>query len=396
MSSVGAAFAAQPRRGNRNAEETQDYSVVLPPLPTGSVVLNTIFLHGDVKARPYRVEDFRDALAQDAVLADIAALGTYQMNHIWAVTFTSEEGKKKMLGKKEITVKGHRCLVTDPCQQDVRVKLHWVLHNVPDDQIKEALAPYGTVVEVTKEKWRAIGCANFSTMTRIVVLRLKGGVARDDLPHQLRIGTELALVAVPGRPPLCLRCQQTGHIRRECRVPKCNVCRRFGHDGANCVKTYAAATGPGATEERWKHIMDEAEAEEVVKGLDGEHTTTPADTPAEKGDIDEGGAVEGMTGTEETAAAQVSEVQPQDAPLPGTDDGYPDDSTMDAEDAATRGMDGAFIELAAKRPREDTAADADAKSLEGVASTGPSARKKRSEPRTKNNVRDRGLPKPPS
>lgn len=107
MSSVGAAFAAQPRRGNRNAEETQDYSVVLPPLPTGSVVLNTIFLHGDVKARPYRVEDFRDALAQDAVLADIAALGTYQMNHIWAVTFTSEEGKKKVLAKKEITVKGH-------------------------------------------------------------------------------------------------------------------------------------------------------------------------------------------------------------------------------------------------------------------------------------------------
>ncbi|XP_077556696.1 uncharacterized protein LOC144170641 [Haemaphysalis longicornis] len=398
MSSVGAAFAAQSRRGNRNAEDAQDYSVVLPPLPTGSVVFNTIFLHGDVRARPYRVEDFRDALAQDAVLADIAALGTYQMNHIWAVTFTSEEGKKKVLAKKEITVKGHRCLVIDPCQQDVRVKLHWVLHNVPDDQIKEAFAPYGTVVEVTKEKWRATGCANFSTMTRIVVLRLKGGVARDDLPHQLRIGTELALVAVPGRPPLCLRCQQTGHIRRECRVPKCNVCRRFGHDGANCVKTYAAATGPGATEERWKHIMDEAEAEEVVKGPDEEHTPIPADTdtPAEEGDIDEGSAIEGTTGTEETAAAQAPEVQPQDTPLPSIDDGYPSDASMDAEDAATRGKDGAFNELAAKRPREDSAADADAKNLVGSASTGPTARKKRPEPKTNIQVGERRPPKPPS
>lgn len=162
------------------------------------------------------------------------------------------------------------------------------------------------------------------------------------------------------------------------------------------MKTYAAATGPGATEERWKHIMDEAEAEEVVKGPDEEHTPIPADTPAEEGDIDEGSAIEGTTGTEETAAAQAPEVQAQDTPLPSIDDGYPSDASMDAEDAATRGKDGAFNELAAKRPREDSAADADAKNLVGSASTGPTARKKRPEPKTNIQVGERRPPKPPS
>ncbi|XP_077551659.1 uncharacterized protein LOC144165741 [Haemaphysalis longicornis] len=396
MSSVGAAFAAKSGRGNRSDYEAQEYSVVLPPLPTGSVVLNTFFLHGDVRARPYRVEDFRDALMHDGMLADVAALGTYQMNHIWAVTFKSDDGKKKLLLKKEVTVKGHKCLVIDPCHQDVRLKLHWVLHNAPDDQIKEAFAPYGSVVEVTKEKWRVNGCTNFSTMTRTVVLRLKGGVARDDLPHQLRVGGELALVAVPGRPPLCLRCNQTGHIRRECRVPKCNVCRRFGHDGANCVKTYAAATGPGTNEERSELIMDEAEAEEVVGSPSLERTSTPCDVSAGKGDATKGTATEATTDKEEPGAAQAPEGLPQDTPLPSTDDGYPSDGSMDAEDAVTRGKGGAVNELASKRPREQCAADGDVTNREENSSTGPAVRRKRLDPKPNIHVGEKRPPKPPS
>ncbi|KAM7297209.1 uncharacterized protein ISCGN_022362 [Ixodes scapularis] len=229
--------AALAGRGKRAEDNTQDYNVILPPLPTGSVVLNTVFLHADVKGRPYRVEDFRDALIRLALLPEVLALGAYQMNHVWAVTFKNDEGKKKMLATPELTVKGRRCIVIDPSHQDVRVKLHWLLFSVADGDVREALAPYGKVIEVAREKWRVDGCQSVGTMTRTAVLRLKAGITCDDIPHQLRVGGELALVVVPGRAPLCLRCQQTGHIRKECRVPRCNVCRRFGHEGAHCVRT---------------------------------------------------------------------------------------------------------------------------------------------------------------
>lgn len=98
MSSDGAGITAQSGRGSRiDANDSQDYKVLLPQLPTatGQSVLNTVFLHADMCARSYRVEDFRDTLTRLALLADVVALGAYRMSHVRAVTFTSAEGVKK-------------------------------------------------------------------------------------------------------------------------------------------------------------------------------------------------------------------------------------------------------------------------------------------------------------
>ncbi|XP_065287210.2 uncharacterized protein [Dermacentor albipictus] len=262
--SVGAVFAAMPSRGNRMpASVEQEYHVVLPPLPTGSCVLNTVFLHGDVKARPFRVEDFRDTLAHLKLLPEVVALGAFQMNHVWAVTFESAEATKKMLKYTEVQVKERRCLVVDPHNRDVRVKLHWLLHNVHDEDVHAAFAPYGKVNDVQKEQWRVPGITDKGSSMRTVTLKLKPGVTRDDLPHQLRVAGIMALVVVPGRAPLCLRCNRTGHIRRECRVPRCSVCQRFGHEESQCVRTYANVAGPSRSEEVVnEHLMDEVNAEE--------------------------------------------------------------------------------------------------------------------------------------
>lgn len=262
-----AASAGQMARGNR-IEDNEDYAVVLPTLPTGSVVNNTVFFHCDVKGRPYRVEDLRDALQQPNVFGSVVALGPYQMNHVWAATFNNAEAAKKIVATQEIKVKGRKCLVIDPCNRDIRVKLHWVLHNVPDEEIKKAFQPYGRVTELTREKWRVQGCDAQCTMTRVISLQLKAGVAPEDIPQQMRIAGDRALVAVPGRPPQCLRCEQIGHIRRDCRVPRCSVCRRFGHEAQHCVKTYAVAATTPFGSERSELTMDEAEAEEINKAAD--------------------------------------------------------------------------------------------------------------------------------
>ncbi|XP_077538317.1 uncharacterized protein LOC144150833 [Haemaphysalis longicornis] len=186
------------------------------------------------------------------------------MNHLWAVTFKDTEGKKKIISAGEFTVKDHRCLVVDPCNQETRLKLHWVLHNIPDDEVRAALAPYGKVTELTREKWRTQNCSEKLSTTRSISLKLKAGLTVDDLPDQLRVGPDLALVAVPGRAPLFLRCRGTGHIRRECRVPRCAQCRRFGHEENQCVRTYATVAGPTLREDISDHIMDEADAEETA------------------------------------------------------------------------------------------------------------------------------------
>ncbi|XP_049511199.1 uncharacterized protein LOC125939802 [Dermacentor silvarum] len=276
MSSIGAASAAQQGRGNRNfGSEDPDYQVLLPQLPTGRIVLNTLFLHADVRARPYRVEHFRDALASLGLLPDVIALGAYQMSHVWAVTFKSDEGVKRLASAKEVKVNEHRCIVVDPANQAVRLKLHWMLHNVTDEDIRTALSPFGKVTDVFREKWRVHGVQDKASSTRSVSLVLKTGMTVEDLPHQLRVAGEQALVVVPGRAPLCLKCRSTGHVRRECRVPRCAVCRRYGHGETECVRTYASVTGPALREDVADLFMDEADVDESFRAQ-----SLPADTIA--------------------------------------------------------------------------------------------------------------------
>ncbi|XP_077527392.1 uncharacterized protein LOC144138796 [Haemaphysalis longicornis] len=267
-SAQGAASAGLSARGNRIfAQDADDYQVLLPQFPSGQSVLNTVFLHADMRARPYRVEDFRDVLARLELLPDVVALGAYQMSHVWAVTFKATEGVKKISALADIKVKDRRCLVIDPSNQEARLKLHWLLHNVPDDAVRAALAPYGRVGEVRRERWRVEGIQDKGSTLRTVTLKLKAGVTIDDLPHELRVTGDKALVVVAGRAPQCLRCNLKGHVRRECKVPKCSSCRRFGHDASACVKSYASVTGPAREDDLRENLMDEAEAEETAAGV---------------------------------------------------------------------------------------------------------------------------------
>nr|XP_037289558.1 uncharacterized protein LOC119183350 [Rhipicephalus microplus] len=277
-SRVGAVSAARVGRGIRCTEKPgDDFQVVLPQLPSGDSVLHTVFLHGNLKARPYRVEHVRDSLARLSLLPEVVALGAYQMNHVWAVTFKDDEGKKKMLAAESFDLKDHRCMVVDPRDRGVRLKLYWLLHGVPDEAVRVALTPYGKVTEISRDKWKVQGCNDKGSTTRSVTLRLHAGVSVDDLPHQLRVAEDMALVVIPGRAPLCLRCRAIGHIRRDCRVPRCGVCRRYGHDDAHCVRSYASIAGPGQTDEVSEHLMDAVDAEEASRE-DG-YTEGPATPP---------------------------------------------------------------------------------------------------------------------
>ncbi|XP_077538322.1 uncharacterized protein LOC144150839 [Haemaphysalis longicornis] len=297
MSSHRAVIAAEASRGNRSeGNEEQDYQIILPTLPTGRIVSNTVFLHADVKGRPYRVEDFRDALAQHGALPEVISLGAYQINHVWAVTFKNADATRKMLAATEMVVKGRRCLVIDPQNQEVKLKLHWLLYGVADEDIRSAFSTYGSVSEVTRERWRVAGVNEKTSTTRTVLLKLKSGLKLGDLPHQIRVAGELALVVAPGRPMQCLRCHGEGHVRRECKVPRCSRCRRFGHTDTHCERSYASAVGPAGTDLATEYIMDAAEAAEAAKGSGDLGPEEAADETKDEAIAAAGGGDSGATG----------------------------------------------------------------------------------------------------
>ncbi|KAM7281003.1 hypothetical protein ISCGN_006487 [Ixodes scapularis] len=281
MSSVGAVTTATDSRGSA-VSSNEGYRIVLPPLPTGVHALNSVFLHADITARPYRIQDLKKGLEKAGVLGEIAAFGSYQMNHVWIVTLKTSLAKKKLLSAATFEVKGKRCVVIDPEKSEVRLKLHWLPFHLPDDVVKKNLEPYGKVEDVGREAWRVEGFEGVQSTTRVVRLTLKEGVTLEKLPHQLRLPGCTALVLAPGRAPLCLRCRQTGHIRRECRVPRCDSCRRFGHLRDDCRKTYADVTNGGTADDTSELIMDQDEAEEAAGGrMEGGQPQGRAETPTD-------------------------------------------------------------------------------------------------------------------
>ncbi|XP_075530163.1 uncharacterized protein LOC142563499 [Dermacentor variabilis] len=263
MSSAGNSASALSRKSHPpSTTDSGNYKVVLPRLPTGNTVLNSVFLHADLAGRPYRASDFRDALLSVLNATDILGAGQYQMSHLWLVARVNSIAKQKLVDKGELLVKGLKCLVIDPECKNIKMKLLWLPPHLEQRRIVEAPEPYGTVQSITGEMWRCDGMEGWQMTNRDVALTLKDGVSASNLPHLLSIYGHQCLILVPGRPPLCLRCNRVGHIRRQCRTPRRNNCHRYGHPADACVGTYAdKLRGNRASEDDTitDHLMDVSE-----------------------------------------------------------------------------------------------------------------------------------------
>ncbi|CAN7988617.1 unnamed protein product [Ixodes pacificus] len=170
MSSVGAVSTAADSRSDKDERCNEDYRTVMPPIPTGEYLLNFVFLHADIGARPYRIEGFQAGLESAGVLREIAACGSFQLNHVWLVTLKSAAAEEKLAAVKAFEVKGRRCVIIDPDRAEVRLKLHWIPFYMPDDCVKKALEPYGKVEGVPRETWHVGGFEGVQSTTRTVRL----------------------------------------------------------------------------------------------------------------------------------------------------------------------------------------------------------------------------------
>ncbi|KAM7297587.1 uncharacterized protein ISCGN_022738 [Ixodes scapularis] len=337
--SSGGNTASASGRGNIESSNvnSSEYRITLPRLPTGNLVLNSVFLHADMTARPYTAPDFRDALKEVIDLKDIKATGQFQMGHVWMVTCVNALAKEKLCRRGELLVKGKKCLVIDPNTRDLKMKLLWLPDHLEDGRVVEAMTPFGTVRSVHREKWRCPGMEHMDTLNREVNITLHEGTSTEKIPHLLQVYGMQTLVIVPGRPPLCLRCNRVGHIRRQCRTPRCYKCGIYGHIADACVTSYASKIRgkmSRETEEQSELLMD---ASEVV---DASGHAPPAETFAKYIEQEPPSKVPSTSERKDDPGGL-----PELPPPPDEDDAssMTSDSTIVEEDATRREQDTAEI-----------------------------------------------------
>ncbi|KAH8009705.1 hypothetical protein HPB51_019016 [Rhipicephalus microplus] len=159
------------------------------------------------------------------------------------------------------------------------MKLHWLAFDVTKDAIRRTIYEYGDVKEVTDDRWRVEDFEGVESITRVIRMQLRDGVSVDQLPHKVRIGSSTALVVVPEKPPLCLRCRSTGHMRRDCKAPRCSERHSFGHEQDECNRSYARAAGRRPETQHSELLMDEEESEQASLPPTPQKQTTSDDTP---------------------------------------------------------------------------------------------------------------------
>ncbi|KAG0415334.1 hypothetical protein HPB47_007486, partial [Ixodes persulcatus] len=116
----------------------------------GRLLENSLILHGDPSARPYRIDDFGPALKKIINPNELASLGAYQYNHVWLLTVRSAKEKERLLQLREIQVKNKTCLIIDGSKTALSMKVHWVPTSVPDANVASAFSTFGKIKSIVR------------------------------------------------------------------------------------------------------------------------------------------------------------------------------------------------------------------------------------------------------
>ncbi|XP_049514629.1 uncharacterized protein LOC125941449 [Dermacentor silvarum] len=185
-----------------------------------------LFLYCDPSGRPYNFCDFVEPLKALGLNHDIAGLGPVQGR--WLLKLKTTEALQTLAKAGSMLVKGRYCAVVEPGVEEIWMKVNWVPFNISNASLREALQEFGIVKKVSCYKWSTDEDV-LNRTDRHVRLRLKEGMKSKDLPHLWTYRGVTLLFVVPDRPPMCEKCNNTGHLSLHCTAPRCSKCQAYGH-----------------------------------------------------------------------------------------------------------------------------------------------------------------------
>ncbi|XP_060082146.1 uncharacterized protein LOC132561434 [Ylistrum balloti] len=170
---------------------------------------------GSRKHSVTRFEVVKSLLSSGFAGENIVSVFRCEAPNTWFVTVTSREVVDNIVENGQMketyfTLSPERC-----DQRRLSIRVQWLPTWIEDEAIAEDFNElYGKVIRIGRET-TTIGGVTLETGTREIILMIREG-DQDRIPYRARLFGKVALIMVPGRPPICLRCQQIGHVRSQC------------------------------------------------------------------------------------------------------------------------------------------------------------------------------------
>jgi len=186
----------------------------------------TLVREGGPYDRTNFVEPLYNVLTEEG-MKHMVTLGTEGRANQWFACFT-DKGTALRLLDSELVVNGHRVVCEDPAFMRYFARLYWLPAEYPDDGIYEYFSrPSLECIKIVHEHSNIRGLQSIRTGVRLVEFKASAGLmaaglipAKDLFPqfvdNQNVTSTPEVLISVKGRPPVCFKCNQSGHVAREC------------------------------------------------------------------------------------------------------------------------------------------------------------------------------------
>ena len=127
----------------------------------------------------------------------------------------SEDTFDMLLKKQILDIGRQKFHVCTLAEQIVGLEIHWLPLYIDNMMLMEIFSEYGEVLQTSfcTTYYKDHAVANGK---RLVVLKAHE-MKKQEIPHLIKFKSGLStLVTMGGRPPFCLRCKSTGHMRGEC------------------------------------------------------------------------------------------------------------------------------------------------------------------------------------
>ena len=252
----------------------------------------TLKLSMDPHGKPYNRLDIGNALSEIMDTKDIHCLGPLNRNVEWYLTVSTDTVKNFLLQSNGIIVFnkfwGH---FSPASTTEVKARIHWLPPWVENYKISQAFEREGLEVKHISVDKSTVKLSNGKTLensyitARTVILKTK---PKQSVPYLLQIQdlnfneSYQALVTIPGRKGLCLRCKTPGHYSATCTTPYCTKCSSYGHKPIDCRRLYSGAVRRGTQDEEVSDMdegaVEAAEAPSPSRSLD--HMMGPLSTQA--------------------------------------------------------------------------------------------------------------------
>lgn len=138
----------------------------------------------------------------------------------WYITMKSEDQADAIANLDPVEVSATLTLHTVSCGKErLHMRLHWLPSQVHPSAICRAFSNYGKIIEVKEELCTIPGLLDCKSGVRKVIIEITER-EKDKLPHKIRVDAYTGLLTFRGRPPMCLKCGEVGHVRNFCPTRK--------------------------------------------------------------------------------------------------------------------------------------------------------------------------------